>query len=57
MYEGHPVSFDLVTESTPCFNRNSNRTVSTKSSFVRTVQFPTLRDKKIAEDFLKCLEE
>ena len=38
-YEGNAVNFELISEFTPHFDFNKNRTISSKSSFVRKVQF------------------
>lgn len=39
LYEGNTVNFELISEFTPHFDFNKNRTISSKSSFVRKVQF------------------
>ena len=37
LYEGNTVNFELVSEFTPHFDFNNNRTITSKSSFVREI--------------------
>ena len=39
LYNGDAVEFDLCDSSNPCFDMNSNYTVSTKKHFIRVLQF------------------
>ncbi|EAX79637.1 hypothetical protein TVAG_020840 [Trichomonas vaginalis G3] len=39
LYEGDEITFDLCIGSKPCFNKNKDFTISTKSSFERKLKF------------------
>ena len=39
LYDGNNVSFELVNEFTPRFEFNKNRTITSKTSFVRNIVF------------------
>jgi hypothetical protein len=40
LFQGKSIDFDLCLSSSPCFEQNSDYSISTKSSFIRRIKFP-----------------
>ena len=57
LYEGNTVNFELVSEFSPHFDFKNNRTITTKSSFIREINFRKHLDRvrlKVIEAEIAC---